>query len=76
MWNRCGRLCAGRACVFKELLAMRAREGANLKKDLQKRIDALQKSVKAVNAKAQNSAITGRLLDRLNQSGLDLKLTR
>ena len=62
--------------ALKELLAMRAREGANLKKDLQKRIDALQKSVKAVKRQAPRTVRRHReaLLDRLNQSGLDLKL--
>ena len=62
--------------ALKELLAMRAREGANLKKDLQKRIDAVQKSVKAVKRQAPKTVRRHReaLLDRLNQSGLDLKL--
>ena len=62
--------------ALKELLAMRAREGANLKKDLQKRVDALQKSVKAVKRQAPRTVRRHReaLLDRLNQSGLDLKL--
>ena len=62
--------------ALKELLAMRAREGGNLKKDLQKRIDALQKSVKAVKRQAPKTMRRHReaLLDRLNQSGLDLKL--
>ena len=62
--------------ALKELLAMRAREGANLKKDLQKRIDALQKSVKAVKRQAPKTVRRHReaLLDRLNQAGLDLKL--
>ena len=62
--------------ALKALLAMRAREGANLKKDLQKRIDALQKSVKAVKRQAPKTVRRHReaLLDRLNQSGLDLKL--
>ena len=62
--------------ALKELLAMRAREGANLKKDLQKRIEALQKSVKAVKRQAPKTVRRHReaLLDRLNQSGLDLKL--
>jgi len=62
--------------ALKELLAMRAREGANLKKDLQKRIDALQKSVKAVKRQAPKTVRRHReaLLERLNQSGLDLKL--
>lgn len=62
--------------ALKELLAMRAREGANLKRDLQKRIDALQKSVKAVKRQAPKTVRRHReaLLDRLNQSGLDLKL--
>ena len=62
--------------ALKELLAMRAREGANLKKDLQKRVDALQKSVKAVKRQAPKTVRRHReaLLDRLNQSGLDLKL--
>jgi len=62
--------------ALKQLLAMRAREGANLKKDLQKRIDALQKSVKAVKRQAPKTVRRHReaLLDRLNQSGLDLKL--
>ena len=62
--------------ALKELLAMRAREGANLKKDLQKRIDALRKSVKAVKRQAPKKVRRHReaLLDRLNQSGLDLKL--
>jgi len=62
--------------ALKELLAMRAREGANLKKDLHKRIDALQKSVKAVKRQAPKTVRRHReaLLDRLNQSGLDLKL--
>ena len=62
--------------ALKELLAMRAREGVNLKKDLQKRIDALQKSVKAVKRQAPKTVRRHReaLLDRLNQSGLDLKL--
>mgnify|MGYP002043529353 FL=1 len=62
--------------ALKELLAMRAREGANLKKDLQKRIDALQKTVKAVKRQAPKTVRRHReaLLDRLNQSGLDLKL--
>tara|TARA_B100000579_G_C22708476_1_gene793324 strand:- start:142 stop:1017 length:876 start_codon:yes stop_codon:yes gene_type:complete len=62
--------------ALKELLAMRAREGANLKKDLQKRIDALQKSVKAVKRQAPKTVRRHReaLLDRLNQSGLGLKL--
>ena len=62
--------------ALKELLAMRACEGANLKKDLQKRIDALQKSVKAVKRQAPKTVRRHReaLLDRLNQSGLDLKL--
>lgn len=62
--------------ALKELLAMRAREGSNLKKDLKKRIDALQKSVKAVKRQAPKTMRRHReaLLDRLNQSGLDLKL--
>ena len=62
--------------ALKELLAMRGCEGANLKKDLQKRIDALQKSVKAVKRQAPKTVRRHReaLLDRLNQSGLDLKL--
>ena len=62
--------------ALKELLAMRAREGANLKKDLQERIDALQKSVKAVKRQAPKTVRRHReaLLDRLNQTGLDLKL--
>ena len=62
--------------ALKELLAMRAREGANLKKDLHKRIDALQKSVKAVKRQAPKTVCRHReaLLDRLNQSGLNLKL--
>ncbi len=62
--------------ALKELLAMRAREGANLKKDLQRRIDALQKSVKAVKRQAPKTVRRHReaLLDRLNQSGPNLKL--
>ena len=62
--------------ALKQLLAMRAREGANLKKDLYKRIDALQKSVKAVKRQAPKTVRRHReaLQDRLNQSGLDLKL--
>ena len=62
--------------ALKELLAMRAREGANLKMDLQKRIEALQKSVQAVKRQAPKTVRRHReaLLDRLNQSGLDLKL--
>lgn len=62
--------------ALKELLAMRAREGANLKMDLQKRIEALQKSVKSVKRQAPKTVRRHReaLLDRLNQSGLDLKL--
>ena len=62
--------------ALKELLAMRAREGANLKKDLQKRIDALQKTVKAVKRQAPKTGRRHReaLLERLKQSGLELKL--
>ena len=62
--------------ALKELLAMRAREGANLKMDLQKRIETLQKSVQAVKRQAPKTVRRHReaLLDRLNQSGLDLKL--
>ena len=62
--------------ALKELLAMRSREGANLKMDLQKRIEALQKSVQAVKRQAPKTVRRHReaLLDRLNQSGLDLKL--
>ncbi len=61
---------------LRELLAMRAKEGANLKKDLKKRINALQKAVKAVAKQAPTTASRHReaLLDRLNQAGLDLKL--
>jgi len=61
---------------LRELLAMRAKEGANLKKDLQKRINALQKSVKAVAKQAPKTGKRHRdaLLDRISQSGLDLKL--
>ena len=60
----------------RELMVMRAKEGANLKKDLQKRINALQKAVKAVAKQAPKSAKRHRdaLLDRLKQSGLDLKM--
>ena len=62
--------------ALKELLAMRSREGANLKMDLQKRIETLQKSVQAVKRQAPKTVRRHReaLLDRLNQSGLDLKL--
>ena len=62
--------------ALNELLAMRAREGANLKMDLQKRIETLQKSVQAVKRQAPKTVRRHReaLLDRLNQSGLDLKL--
>ena len=61
---------------LRELLAMRAKEGANLKKDLKKRNNALQKAVKAVAKQAPTTASRHRdaLLDRLKQSGLDLKL--
>lgn len=61
---------------LRELLAMRAKEGVNLKKDLQKRINTLQKSVKAVAKQAPKTAKRHRdaLLDRISQSGLDLKL--
>jgi len=62
--------------ALKELLVMRAREGANLKKDLQKRIGALQKSVQAVKRQAPKTGRRHReaLLERLKQSGLELKL--
>ena len=62
--------------ALKELLAMRAREGANLKKDLQKRVGALQKSVQAVKRQAPKTGRRHReaLLERLKQSGLELKL--
>ena len=55
---------------------MRAREGANLKKDLQKRVSALQKSVQAVKRQAPKTGRRHReaLLERLKQSGLELKL--
>lgn len=61
---------------LRGLLAMRAKEGVNLKKDLQKRINTLQKSVKAVAKQAPKTAKRHRdaLLDRISQSGLDLKL--
>lgn len=61
---------------LRELLVMRSKEGANLKKDLQKRINALQKAVKAVAKQAPKTAKRHRdaLLDRLKQSGLDLKM--
>ena len=42
--------------ALKELLAMRAKEGANLKKDLKKRISALQKAVKTVAKQAPKTA--------------------
>ena len=60
----------------RELMVMRAKEGANLKKDLQKRINALQKAVKAVAKQAPKTAKRHRdaLLNRLKQSGLDLKM--
>lgn len=61
---------------LRELMVMRAKEGTNLKKDLQKRINALQKAVKAVAKQAPKSAKRHRdaLLDRLKQAGLDLKM--
>ena len=62
--------------ALKELLAMRAKEGANLKKDLKKRISALQKAVKTVSKQASKTASRHReaLMDRLKQAGLELKL--
>tara|TARA_B100001123_G_C15275289_1_gene1011934 strand:+ start:343 stop:1209 length:867 start_codon:yes stop_codon:yes gene_type:complete len=62
--------------ALRELLAMRAKEGGNLKKDLQKRISALQKAVKAVSKQAPKTAGRHRevLMDRLKQAGLELKL--
>jgi len=62
--------------ALKELLAMRAKEGANLKKDLKKRISALQKAVKTVAKQAPKTASRHReaLMERLKQAGLELKL--
>ena len=59
-----------------ELLAMRAKEGANLKKDLKKRVSALQKAVKTVSKQAPKTASRHRetLMERLKQAGLELKL--
>lgn len=62
--------------ALRDLLSMRAKEGANLKKDLQSRIGALQKAVTAVSKQAPKTASRHReaLLDRLKQSGLELKV--
>ena len=62
--------------ALKELLAMRAKEGANLKKDLKKRISALQKAVKTVAKQGPKTASRHReaLMERLKQAGLELKL--
>ena len=62
--------------ALRELLAMRAKEGANLKKDLKKRVSALQKAVKAVSKQAPKTASRHReaLMERLKQAGLELKL--
>ena len=55
---------------------MRAKEGANLKKDLKKRINALQKAVKTVAKQAPKTASRHRetLMERLKHAGLELKL--
>ncbi len=62
--------------ALKELLAMRGKEGANLKMDLKKRISALQKAVKTVAKQAPKTASRHReaLMERLKQAGLGLKL--
>ena len=62
--------------ALRELLAMRAKEGANLKKDLKKRVSALQKAVKTVSKQAPKTASRHRetLMERLKQAGLELKL--
>ena len=61
--------------ALKELLAMRAREGGNLKQDLQKRINALQKAAQGVRKQAPKTVKRHReaLLERLTQAGLELK---
>ncbi len=62
--------------ALRELLSMRAKEGANLKKDLKKRVSALQKAVKTVSKQAPKTASRHRetLMERLKQAGLELKL--
>ena len=55
-----------------DLLAMRAREGANLKKDLKKRVSLMRKSVTAINRQAPKTAKRHReqLCERLRTAGL------
>ena len=62
--------------ALRGLLAMRAKEGANLKKDLKRRVSALQKAVKTVSKQAPKTASRHRetLMERLKQAGLELKL--
>ena len=62
--------------ALRDLLGMRAKEGSNLKRDLQKRIGALKKAVQSVAKQAPKTAKRHRdvLLDRLKQSELELRL--
>ena len=57
-----------------DLLAMRAREGANLKKDLMKRVGLMQKSVTAISKRAPKTAKRHRnqLCERLRAAGLEV----
>ena len=57
-----------------DLLAMRAREGANLKKDLKKRVSLMQKSVTAITRQAPKTAKRHReqLCERLRTAGLEV----
>ena len=59
---------------LRELLAMRATEGAHLKKDLSKRIANMRKAVKAVGRRAPKTVERHRraLMDRLAAAGLGL----
>ncbi len=57
-----------------DLLAMRAREGANLKKDLKKRVSLMRKSVTAINRQAPKTVKRHReqLCERLSTAGLEV----
>ena len=59
-----------------ELLMMRAREGANLKKDLQQRIGTMQKAVKKISKLAPSTVKRHReqLHERLRGAGLELDM--
>jgi len=62
--------------ALNDLLAMRTKEGANLKADLKKRIRAMQGAVKKIRKQAPKTAARYReqLHERLGGAGLDLDL--